>query len=201
MILLNPLVIRLIVIHFFGIWVINTIYQSFRETVIFDAFIQLILFIVSATAFVFIILKDLKEYRLTKKKSNLLPSACGILFILMALGLIGYQYNRLNSPSLLKAYWSDGDWNGGTLDLKQNGNYVYSAGSGLGQDFFYGTYSIMDNVILLDQSTFDGFLTSKKLILKTVTDTLEQKITHKERLVMINAEGIENAFDYFWVSR
>ncbi|MES2555040.1 MAG: hypothetical protein V4604_02765 [Bacteroidota bacterium] len=193
----NPLFLRLIIIYFFGIWVVYDIYQSFGESVIFGDLLQNILLIVSGVAFILIGIKDLKEYQLTKNKRSLLPLASGIAFVLTTLSLTYYQYNRLNSPSFLEASWSDGDWNGGTLDLKRNGDYVYSSGSGLGQDFFYGTYSIQDGIILLDRPAFDGFLTSRKLILKTVADTIEQKITYEKHLVMINKNGTENPLKYF----
>ena len=53
------------------------------------------------------------------------------------------------------------------MDFKTDGNYVMANGSGLGQSYFYGTYSIKDSVITLDKSNIDNCIKTNKLVIRT----------------------------------
>ena len=47
-------------------------------------------------------------------------------------------------------------------------------GSGLGQSYFYGKYSIKDSIITLDKSNIDKVIRTNKLVIRTVTNIFQQ---------------------------
>lgn len=97
----------------------------------------------------------------------------GLSFIMIIIVLHLYQDNKINSSTLIRAFY-DGDYNGFSIDLKENGNYIMANGSGLGQSYFYGKYSIKDSIITLDKSNIDKVIRTNKLVIRTVTNIFQQ---------------------------
>ena len=88
------------------------------------------------------------------------------LFILINIGLFFHQDSKTNSPSLITGF-NDGGFNGFSVDFKKNGTYIMANGSGLGQSYFYGKYSLRDSIITIDKSGIDNCIKSNQLVIRT----------------------------------
>ena len=61
------------------------------------------------------------------------------------------------SPTVIYA-WYDGDVNGFSITLKQNGEYKINSNSWLTTNSFYGTYTLTDSIIILDKQNIDNVI-------------------------------------------
>ena len=78
----------------------------------------------------------------------------GLLISILAIFDIRRQIN-FDKPSLLKVFY-DGDFNGTSIDFKTDGTYIFdNAAIGL-SNYFYGTYKITDNSIIMDKDLLDN---------------------------------------------
>ena len=76
-----------------------------------------------------------------------------------------YLSSRDDSAIILKAFY-DGDYNGSSLEFREDGMYKFSNGSGLGESIQRGSYSINDTVITLDKTNIGNVIESKSLLLR-----------------------------------
>lgn len=164
---------RIIPLTILGSWFTYRLYKTASDDFFFDGVIFLFIGIIGLSFFIWAIRKDFQEFKETKKSSSYLPTFTGLAFILTISGLHLYQDSKINSPTLVRAFY-DGDFNGFSIDLKENGNYVMANGSGLGQSYFYGTYTINDSIVTLDKSNIDQVISTNKLVIRTVTNIYEQ---------------------------
>lgn len=189
-------ILRIIPPTFFGSWFIYKLYKSATEDFIFDGIIFFFIGVVGLMFFVWTIRLDYQEYKQSKTIISYLPTKIGFVFILMISGLHVYQKKIINSPTLIRAFY-DGGYNGISIDLKENGDWIIANGSGLGQSYFYGSYSIIDSIITLDEIDFDEVLNSDKLVIRTMTTVFKQHATevedtiHTDYLIQIGKNGKE----------
>ncbi|HXH99587.1 MAG TPA: hypothetical protein VNI52_04915 [Sphingobacteriaceae bacterium] len=156
--------IRIILLTIFGIWFTVKLYKSAENDFIFDGFVFLFIGIVGLSIFIWTIFKDLKEFKTSRKLKSYLPTFIGLIFILANIGLFYYQENKANLPTLISGF-NDGGFNGFSVDFKTDGTYVMANGSGLGQSYFYGTYTLKDS-ITLDKSNIDNCIRTNKLVIR-----------------------------------
>lgn len=123
-----------------------------------------------------------------------MPTFIGALLILINIGLFYYLDNKKNSPSLIRGF-NDGGFNGFLVDFKTDGSYVMANGSGLGQTYFYGKYTINDSIITIDKYEIDNCIKSNKLVIRTENfypkdslDLLESKANY---ITQIDKNGKE----------
>lgn len=68
-------------------------------------------------------------------------------------------------------------------------------GSGLGQSFFYGTYTLKDSIITLDKSNRDKVIESNKLAIKSENyfpkDSIDLIASKANYITQINDNGLE----------
>ena len=95
-----------------------------------------------------------------------MPTTVGLVFILTNFALSYYQDCKTNSPTLISGFY-DGGFNGFSVDFKTDGNYVMANGSGLGQSYFYGTYTLKDSIITIDKSYIDNCIKTNTLVIRT----------------------------------
>jgi hypothetical protein len=157
--------IRIAILLVLGTGFAYKLYKSTESSFFLDEFMYFFIGLLGFGFLSWTILKDTEEHQITKKITSYLPTLTGITYIIMILGINSYQKKTTNAPTLLKAFY-DGGYNGFSIDLKENGNYIMANGSGLGEDYFYGTYSILDSIIILDNSNVDNFLSSNKFVIR-----------------------------------
>ncbi len=157
---------RIILLTIFGTWFAYKLYTSAEGDFIFDGFILLFIGIVGFSIFIWTIRKDRKVFKTKQKLISYLPTSIGLLFILTNIGIFYYQDSKIHSPTLISGF-NDGGFNGFLVDFKVDGNYVMANGSGLGQSYFYGTYTLKDSIITIDKSNIDNCIKTNKLVIRT----------------------------------
>lgn len=159
-------ILRIILLTIFGTWFAYKLYRTTQDDFFLDGIILLVIAFVGLLIFIWTIVKDRKEFKTTQKLTSFFPTSVGLLFIFTNIALFYYQDSKTNSPTLISGFY-DGGFNGFSVDFKTDGNYVMANGSGLGQSYFYGTYSIRDSIITIDKSNIDNCIKTNKLVIRT----------------------------------
>ena len=187
-------IIRIILLTTFGIWFTINLYKSAENDFIFDGFIFLFIGFVGLSIFIWSIFKDLKEFKTSRKLKSYLPTFIGLLFIGVNIGLFYYQDSKLNSLTLISGF-NDGGFNGFSVDFKTDGTYVMANGSGLGQSYFYGTYTLKDSIITIDKSNIDNCINTNKLAIRAESnypkDSIELIKSKANYITQIDDKGNE----------
>jgi len=197
----NDKIWRIIPLTVFGTWFTYKLYKSASEDFFFDGIIFLFIVVIGFSIFIWTIRKDIQEYKQSKTLTSYLPTMTGPAFILTILGLHLYQDSKTNSPTLIRAFY-DGGYNGFSIDLKENGNYIMANGSGLGQSCFYGSYTIKDSIVTLDKSNIDNVISTNKLVIRTITNIFQQDTieggdtTYTDWIFQIDRNGKELNTDF-----
>lgn len=159
-------ILRTALLTFLGSWFAYKLYQTAHEDFFLDGIILLFVAVVGLIVFIWTVRKDSKDYGASKEFISYLPTSIGSLFILANIGLFLYQDSKLNSPTLIRGFY-DGGFNGFSVDFKMDGSYVMANGSGLGQSYFYGKYSLNDSIITIDKSNIDNCIKTNTLVIRT----------------------------------
>lgn len=162
---MNSRTSRIVILTITGTFFSYKLVKSSEDDFLFDGFMFLIIAVVGLSLLIRTIFKDYKEYSLTKQLTSYFPTFTGLFFIGLILCINFYQDRKINAETLLSGYY-DGGFNGFSIDFKANGNYIMANGSGLGQVYFYGTYTIKDSVITIDKSTIDNVITSNRFVVR-----------------------------------
>lgn len=157
--------LRSFILILLGVWFLYTSHATIQSDSIFDGLIFFFIFVSGISVYGWTIIKDTDLYFLTKKKISYLPTSIGTVMLLIIGIYLYYQNSITNAKTSIRAFY-DGGFNGISIDLKKNGTYIVANGSFMGNDYFYGTYSIKDSTITLDKSNIDGVITSNKLGIK-----------------------------------
>jgi hypothetical protein len=163
---MNNKILRIILLTFFGTWFTYKLYRTAQDDFFLDGIILLVIAIVGLLIFIRTILKDRKEFKDTQKYTSYLPTTVGLVFIFINFALFFYQDSKTNSATLIRGFY-DGGFNGFLVDFKKDGNYVMANGSGLGQSYFYGTYTLKDSIITIDKSNIDNCIKTNTLVIRT----------------------------------
>jgi hypothetical protein len=187
-------ILRILLLTIFGSWFAYKLYQTSKDDFFLDGLILLVIAIIGLLVFAWTIRKDRKEFKTSQKLVNYLPTSIGLLLILANFGLFYYQDLKTNSPTLISGFY-DGGFNGFLVDFKTDGNYIMANGSGLGQSYFYGTYSLNDSIITIDKSKIDNVIVSNKLVIRTENyypkDSLELLKSNANYITQIDNKGME----------
>ena len=196
---LNNKILRIVLLTFFGTWFTYKLYQTAQDDFFLDVIILLAIAVVGLLIFIWSIRKDHVEFKTTKKLIAYLPTCVGLSFILANIALFVYQDSRTNSPTLISGF-NDGGFNGFSVDFKTDGNYVMANGSGLGQSYFYGTYTIKDSIITIDKSYIDNCIKTNTLVIRTDNyypkDSIELIKSKANYITQIDKNGIEIDKDF-----
>lgn len=190
----NNKILRITLLTIIGTWFAYKLYQTAQDDFFLDGIILLVIAFIGILVFIWIILKDRKEFKTTQKLTSYLPTAVGLLFVLANIALFYFQDSKTNSPTLISGFY-DGGFNGFSVDFKTDGNYVMANGSGLGQSYFYGTYTLKDSIITIDKSNIDNCIESNTLVIRTEQyfiplDTIS-KIGQANYITQIDRKGNE----------
>jgi len=190
----NNKILRIILLTILGTWFAYKLYQTAQDDFFLDGIILLVIAFFGLLVFIWSILKDSKEFKTTQKLTSYLPTSVGLVFLLANIALFYYQDSKTNSPTLISGFY-DGGFNGFSVDFKTDGNYVMANGSGLGQSYFYGTYTLKDSIITLDKSNIDNCIKTNTLVIRTEQyfiplDTIS-KIGQANYITQIDSKGNE----------
>ncbi|MFM9989319.1 hypothetical protein [Flavobacterium sp.] len=90
---------------------------------------------------------------------------------------------KLNFQTLFKVE------NGIYADFKKNGEYIIKSGSWASQKHFYGKYSIIDSIIILDRTDFNDKIVSNRFAIRNHKGKKNENL--KEYMVQIDNQGNE----------
>lgn len=158
---------RIISLIILGIWIAYMMNRRSREDFFLDGLLLAPITIIGLVIFIGTVYKEYKEFRITRRLSSYLATYIGLFFLFLNIGLMWYYESRVNSPSLISGFY-DGGFNGFSVDFKKDGNYVMANGSGLGQTYFYGKYSIKDSIITIDKSNIDNCIKTNRLLIRII---------------------------------
>lgn len=191
---LNQKLFRITILSVLGVWFVYKLYKTAQNDFFLDGIVLLFIGTLGLIIFLWTFLKDHKEFKNTKRIKSYIGTSIGIFFIVTILSLYLYQNFKTNSPTLISGF-NDGGFNGFSVDFKTNGKYIMANGSGLGQSYFYGTYSLKDSIITIDKSNIDNCIRSNKLVIRTenyyLKDSIELLKSKANYITQIDATGKE----------
>lgn len=177
---------RILPLLFFGSIYAYKLSLSFEKEQELDSYVFLSIAAVGLSCYAWIIHLDVDEFLRTKEYASFAPTLAGVAMISFVTSLYSYHYTKVNSPSLIKAFY-EGDHSGIEIDLKKNGHFMMSKGSGIGQTFYYGKYTIKDSLIHFEPFGKEKVIPAKELVIRTIMD-----VDHHD-----NKEGLDTAYsDY-----
>jgi hypothetical protein len=182
--------IRLIIILGIGIFLTYKIYNFRFSTFIFDLIIFGGIAIIGIIFWLWSINKDLKQFKLTKKKWFLSGTLLGIIFFIIIIGINWKNNSYFNKPTLIRGYY-DGDFNGSGIDFKKDGTYVFENHAMGFSDFIFGLYKIEGNIITLDRNDIDNVIKTNKLEIKSYLIKYPEEDKDENFLIQIRENGEE----------
>ncbi|WP_205318036.1 hypothetical protein [Kordia sp. SMS9] len=98
----------------------------------------------------------------------MIPSI-GIAFIAVIAGLNWKNNAEFNKQTLVRAYY-DGDFNGTSIDFKEDGTYIFDNQAIGFSTYVYGNYKINGQSIRLERSEIDNVIKTDLLEIKNIVE-------------------------------
>lgn len=120
---------------------------------------------VAICIFIVVLLFDIRQFKKSKKWASFTSSVIGLT---IAFGLFTTLYilkQRDNSPSKIYCVTKMNDFNGISIDFREDGTYKLTSWS-LGADIYRGKYKIKDSIITIDKSKIENAITSKRFVIR-----------------------------------
>lgn len=141
--------------------------RLFDDEFIFDGFILIWMIVIFMVAFIWINIRDIREYKRTKSKLSFIPTLIGLSMFISFLGVNHFLKSRDNSPLIIQAGY-DGGFNGAWFEFREGGSYKFVNSGGIGATIFRGSYAMKDSIIVLDKSDIDNVIETKLLVIREV---------------------------------
>lgn len=174
-----------------GILFSYILFQSYHQDNIFQIFIYPIIGGIGLYTLYKVILDDSERYKKTKKLKSYFLTFIGMLLVFLNLGILCFFEIKLNSETLLKT-----KNHGVYADFKKNGEYIIKSGSWASRQHFYGTYTLEDNLIIVDRKSFDDVLITNKFVIRGITNAFGENDNGKTKNYLIqlneNSKEIKN---------
>ncbi|MDD2476360.1 MAG: hypothetical protein PHI32_10650 [Dysgonamonadaceae bacterium] len=138
---------------------------SNHENFIYDIFLGFVS-LIALTLWVMVIIKDLRDYKTTNKKNSFIPTAVGLIFVISLFLTIHFLNLRDKSPTKLFIVCKIIDFNGVSIDFRENGTYKLTSWALFYAEYYRGTYMIEDSIIILDKSKIENTIKSNRLVIR-----------------------------------
>ena len=132
-----------------------------------------IISLIAIIVFVWTIFRDCEEFLKSKRKTNFIPTIIGITILFTMFTTFHILDLRDNSQSKLYCVTKIVDFNGASIDFRQDGTYKLTSWC-LGADYYRGNYTIQDSIITLDKSTIEKIIESNRLLIRPETKIYEK---------------------------
>lgn len=152
---------RILPLSFFGLLLTYKVSRFYFQNIIFDEPILCVIASITLLVWLLTTRQDFKHFRLNRRRSQFIPTLIGCFFLVLNLAIAGFINYRMNAPTLIKGS-AFRDFNGYSIDLKQNGRYVVGNYC-LGASYIHGNYTLSENIITLDQGGIDNVIKTRKL--------------------------------------
>ncbi len=161
--------IRLIVILGIGMFLLYQVYQFKFSFFVFDEIIFGVIACIGIVYWVWSSYKDIRAYKSSKNHRFLMIPIIGIAFIAVIAGLNWKNNAEFNKRTLVRGYY-DGDINGTSIDLKEDGTYIFDNQAIGFSTYVYGNYKINGKSIRLDRSEIDNVIKTDLLEIKNIEE-------------------------------
>jgi uncharacterized membrane protein YqjE len=124
-------------------------YKAHFQMILYAALVYFPIYFALSGLYIMIVLWEVWDYIKNRSISTLIPSFTGLFILFIAISINIYHNSKINQENLIQflstEYVIQDDWS--SLELKQNGSYVWSEtiDRGLLTKYYYGTYSIEEN--------------------------------------------------------
>jgi len=184
-------ILRLLFIAIVGGFMLFLTCQSKYESSIGDIFLWLFLTPAGILLFISSIYKDIKNYRKERHIENFALSFVCFAFLITIITVQYFITREFDKPSLLKVFY-DGDSDGGSIDFKLDGSFIFYDSTMLSNTYEYGKYTIKGNKIILDKK-LKYLVYTKFLEIRHSNDNVDEK-----RLIQVDERGniLENETEF-----
>lgn len=157
---------RSVLLILIGLLVSYRLIKQVDHDFIFDTIINGVLVIVAIVIFAWNVIRDRKDFKQNKRWYAFLPSIIGLLiFILLSATLLALSLRDI-SPSKLYCVTKIVDFNGASIDFREDGTYKLTSWC-LGADCYRGHYTIQDSIIKLDKKEIEKIIVSDQLLIRS----------------------------------
>ena len=115
------------------------------------------------------IFNDIEKYKKTKDLNSYALTYIGTFLVIINLGIFSYYEIKINAKSILKT-----EYGNIIAAFKTNKNYIIQIGRWASKKHFYGTYSIIDSLIILDKKCKNREEISDKLVIRRNKNEIEK---------------------------
>ena len=163
---------------------------------VFDDEIDFGLSVIALGVFVWTLFSDRKEYIESKRLTAFIPTGSGVFIGIGLLTTFFLLQQRDKSPSKLYCVSKIVDFNGVSIDFREDGTYKLTSWS-LGADYYRGTYTMADNIITLDKNSIEKVIESNRLLIRQDGET-DSSGNKGKSIYQIDKDGqvIKNAVDF-----
>lgn len=163
-------ILKIIVMLLVGVYLNYRLIAQADHDSIFDDIINLALGAASIGLFVLIFLSDKKQYRKIKSRAAFIPTVTGLFTAVTLVVTHLLLLQRDKSPSKLYCVSKITDFNGVSIDFREDGTYKLTSWC-LGADVYRGLYTIKDSIITLDKNNIHNFIESNRLLIRQDGET------------------------------
>ena len=187
---------RIIIILIVGSFVYQRIIHQADHEDIFDPEITVLICAVVLVTFFCILFYDRKEYISSKKWQAFIPTTLCILSAINLFATLFHLQQLDKSPSTLYCVSKVVDFNGVSIDFREDGTYKLTSWS-IGADFYRGSYKITDSIITLDKSSIERVIKSDRLVIR-MNEEKDSKGNQEKSIYQIDKNGnvIGNVVDF-----
>ena len=159
------------------------LFQSYHYDNILKIFMFLIVGGIGLYLFYNGIFNDIEKYKKTKDLKSYALTYIGTFLVIINLGIFSYYEIKINAKSILKT-----EYGNIIADFKTNKNYIIEIGSWASKKHFYGTYSINNDLIILDKKCKNREEISDKLVIRRNKNEIENSDSQKFKSYLIGID-------------
>jgi hypothetical protein len=163
-------ILKIMVMLSVGVYLNFYIVDKADHDSIFDDIINLALGAIALAIFVWVLISDNKEYGNIKSRAAFAPTVTALFTAVTLLVTHLLLLQRDKSPSKLYCVSKITDFNGVSIDFREDGTYKLTSWC-LGADVYRGLYTIKDSIITLDKNNIDNFIESNRLLIRQDGET------------------------------
>ena len=193
--LVSNKIFRIVLVSVTGLFISYQFIKRIDHTFIFDFIPEIFFGILGLWVFVWAFFRDKKAFSKSRNSFDFLSTFVGGILLTGLLTTLYILNQRDNSPSKLFCVTKIIDFNGVSIDFREDGTYLLQNGTVYGGDDYRGDYTREGSIITLDKSDIGDIIKSNRLMV--VEETKDSQFSPKE-VYQIDSTGqiIDGAEDF-----
>jgi hypothetical protein len=194
-------IFRSILTGFIGLFTCYQFIKRVDHEFAFDFIPLTFLSAIAIIVFIWTIFRDRKEYSKSKSIVDFIPTIIGTAIVLGLFLAFYILDQRDKSPSKLYCVTKIIDFNGASIDFREDGTYKLTSWC-LGADYYRGKYIMQDSIITIDKSEIEKIIESSRFVIRPEIEVYEKDsipgkdTVYQKSIYQINPEVIQNAIDF-----